>query len=97
MKARKILQWAATGWTPMLIFLASVFVLYGTLHSHILWVQLTGLFLCGTSGIFLAQTMPGGMVWLELFRPQKNQGGDESITAGAEEHSNGDKGGREGT
>lgn len=91
MKARKILLWAATGWTPMLIFLASVFVLYGTLHSHVMWVQLTGLFLCGSSGIFLAQTMPGGMVWLELFRSQKNEGGDESITADAGGHSNSDQ------
>lgn len=59
MKARKILLWAATGWTPMLIFIASVFVLYATLHSHFMWVQLAGLLLCGSSGIFLTQTMPG--------------------------------------
>lgn len=83
MNARKILQWAATGWTPMLIFIASVVVLYATLHSHFMWMQLTGLLLCGSSGIFLAQTMPGGRVWRDMHLPPSDARKNTATTASA--------------
>lgn len=69
MKARKLLLRAADGWTPMLIFLASIIGLYLSLHSHFKFIQLAGIFLCGACGVFLAHTMPGGMVWRELHLP----------------------------
>lgn len=83
MNARKILHWAATGWTPMLIFIASIVVLYATLHSNFMWMQLTGLLLCGSSGIFLAETMPGGRVWRDMHLPPSDARKNTATTASA--------------
>lgn len=49
MKAKKILRRAATGWSPTLTFIVSMFIL------------LTGLFLCAVSGFFLVQKTHGGI------------------------------------
>jgi len=66
MKARKIMFWAATGWTPMLLFTVSIFILWLALNISFMWVKLTGLLICLAVGYFLIETMPGGWIWREL-------------------------------
>lgn len=69
MKARKIILWAAVGWTPMLIFTVSVFILWLALNFSFMWVKLTGILICGAGGYFLIETMSGGWIWRELHSP----------------------------
>ncbi|WP_083764611.1 hypothetical protein [Enterobacter sp. 638] len=89
MNARKILHWAATGWTPMLIFIASIVVLYATLHSHFMCVQLTGLLLCGLSGLLLCESMTGGSLWRMLNQQPSDNEGKTSITGHADKDDQG--------
>lgn len=89
MKFQKILLRAATGWTPMLIFIASVIVLYATLHSHFMCVQLTGLLLCGLSGLLLCESMTGGSLWRMLNQQPSDSEGKTSITGHADKDEHG--------
>ncbi|MGK4353151.1 hypothetical protein ACSMFN_23295 [Enterobacter sichuanensis] len=69
MDARKILHRAAAGWTPMLIFAVSVFILWLALNFSFMWVKLTGFLICLAGGYFLIEAMPGGWIWRELNSP----------------------------
>lgn len=69
MKSREILQWATTRWRPGLIFAGSWSILFSTLLSGFIWVQLIGMFLFLAGLLFLAESIPGGMVWREVHLP----------------------------
>ncbi|UXJ66576.1 hypothetical protein [Enterobacter kobei] len=69
MDARKLLLWATTRWRPALTFIVSWSILFGTLYSSFKLIQLTGLALWFAGNLFLAESIPGGMVWRELHLP----------------------------
>lgn len=66
MDARKLLFWATTRWRPALTFIVSWSILFATLYSSFKWIQLTGLVLWLAGNLFLAESIPGGMVWRTL-------------------------------
>ncbi|EOE7447060.1 TPA: hypothetical protein ACK0K3_004016 [Enterobacter hormaechei] len=72
MKARKLLLWATTRWRPGLTFIVSWSILFATLFSSFKWIQLTGLCLWAAGNLFLAESIPGGMVWRELHSPSSD-------------------------
>lgn len=69
MDARKLLFWATTRWRPALTFIVSWSILFAALYSSFKWIQLTGLVIWLAGNLFLAESIPGGMVWRGLHSP----------------------------
>ena len=78
MDARKLLFWATTRWRPALTFIVSWSILFATLYSSFKWIQLTGLVIWLAGNLFLAESIPGGMVWRTLYpspsAPEEKEG-----------------------
>lgn len=90
MKFQKILLRAASGWTPFLIFIASLFLLFATLSfPDWWWLRLGGMFVTGLSGLLLCESMTGGSLWWMLNQQPSDSEGKTSITGHADKDEHG--------
>lgn len=89
MKFQKILLRAASGWTPFLIFIASLLLLAATLSLPYLWLCMGAVFVNGLSGFLLCESMAGGSLWRMLNQQPADNEGKTSIKGHADKDEHG--------